>query len=151
MGDNMLTKDYEMAYISSFSKVFKVLNENCDLYVNPGEYENYEIEVRKINNEEIKNYLSICFQKQNGSITIISDKKIDNDLINELVKYVSLALNENPIASYNFKDLKDYIVYHFQYVKENKIIDNKKLIEDMYKNDEIENVNFNLIFNSLSI
>lgn len=147
----MLTKEYEMAYISSFNKVFKVLNEYCDLYVKPGECENYEIEVKKINNEEIKEYLSICYQKQNGSLTVIADKNINQDLINELVKYVSLALNENPVASYNFKDLKDYTVYHFEYVKENKIIDNKKLVEDMYKNEEIENVNFNLTFNTLSI
>ncbi len=147
----MLTKEYEMAYISSFNKVFKVLNEYCDLYVKPGEYENYEIEVRKINNEEIKEYLSICYQKQNGSLTIIIDKKIDDDLVNELVKYVSLALNDNPIASYNFKDLKDYMIYHFEYVKDNKIIDNKKLIEDMYKSNEIENVNFNILINPLTI
>ena len=147
----MLTKEYEMAYISSFNKVFKVLNEYCDLYVKPGEYENYEIEVRKINNEEIKEYLSICYQKQNGSLTIIIDKKIDDDLVNELVKYVSLALNDNPIASYNFKDLKDYMIYHFEYVKDNKIIDNKKLIEDMYRSNEIENVNFNILINPLTI
>ncbi len=147
----MLTKEYEIAYISSFNKVFKVLNEYCDLYVKPGECENYEIEVRKINNEEIKSYLSICYQKQNGSLTVILDKNINQDLINELVKYVSLALNDNPVASYNFKDLKDYMVYHFEYVKENKIIDNKKLIEDMYESDKIENVNFKILVNPLTI
>lgn len=147
----MLTKEYEMAYISSFTKVFKVLNESCDLYVKPGECENYEIEVRKINDEVIKNYLSICYQKQNGSLTIVADKKIDDNLLNELVKYVSLALNENVLASYNFKDLSDYIVFHFEYVKQEKIIDNKKLIEDMYRNGEIENVIFDTSINPLTM
>ena len=38
------------------------------------------------NKEEIKDYLSICFQKQNGALTIIADKKIDEQIIKKLVK-----------------------------------------------------------------
>ena len=41
--------------------------------------------------------------------------------------------------------------FHFEYVKKEKIIDNKKLIEDMYKNGEIENVNFEISINPFTM
>lgn len=74
-------------------------------------------------------------------------KKIDEEITKKLVKNVSLALNKKPIASYNFKDLNESIVYHFEYVKENKIIDNKKIIEDLKKLGEIENLDYDIIVN----
>ena len=83
------------------------------------ECENYEIKIKSVNKEEIKENLSICFQKKNGALTIIANKKIDEEITKKLVKDVSLALNKKPIASYNFKDLNESIVYHFEYVKEN--------------------------------
>ena len=51
------------------------------------------------------------------------------------------------MASYNFKDLKDYIVYHFVYVKENVIVDNKNLLEKLKISKEIENLDYNVIIN----
>ena len=141
---NMLTADYEKAYISSFVKIFAVLKEEYDVLVKNGECENYEIEIKNINKEEIKDYLSICFQKQNGALTIIVDKKIDKETTEKVVKDISLALNEKPLASYNFKDLNEFIIYQFEYVKENKIIDNKKILEDLTKLGEIENLNYNI-------
>lgn len=74
--------------------------------VKNSECENYEIKIKSVNKEEIKENLSICFQKKNGALTIIANKKIDEEITKKLVKDVSLALNKNPIASYNFKDLK---------------------------------------------
>lgn len=124
---NMLTADYEQAYISSFVKIFTLLKNEYEVLVKNSECENYEIKIKSVNKEEIKENLSICFQKQNGALTIIANKKIDEEITKKLVKDVSLALNKKPIASYNFKDLKESIVYHFEYVKENKIIDNKKI------------------------
>lgn len=140
----MLNADYEQSYISSFTKVFAILKEDYEVYVKPGQKDNYEIEINKINNKDISKNLSICFQKQNGSLTIIASKNISEEFIKKLVKDISFALNDNPLASYNFKDFKDYIIYHFSYVKENGIIDNKKLLEDLEKNNEIENINFNI-------
>ena len=142
----MLTADYEKAYISSFVKIFAVLKEEYDVLVKNGECENYEIEIKNINKEEIKDYLSICFQKQNGALTIIADKKIDEQIIKKLVKDISLALNEEPLASYNFKDLNGFIIYHFEYVKENKIIDNTKILEDLKKLGKIENLDYSIKF-----
>ena len=143
----MLNKNYEQAYINSFTKIFTVLKNEYELYTSNGEYGNYEINVNKVNNIQITDYLSICFQKQNGSFTIIASNKIDNEIVEKLVKDVSLALNDNPIAEYNFKDLKGYTIYHFSYVKENIIIDNKQLLLDAIKNGEIENIKFDLIIN----
>lgn len=143
---NMLTADYEKAYISSFAKIFVVLQNEYEVLVKNGECENYEIEIKKINEEEIKDYLSICFQKQNGALTIIVDKKIDKETTEKVVKDISLALNEKPLASYNFKDLSEFVIYHFEYVKENKIIDNKKILEDLKKLGKIENLDYNIKF-----
>lgn len=159
---NMLTADYEQAYISSFAKVNAVLNYEYETHINvinmnEEEQEknndnnlqdiNYEIELKKINGEEINGYISVCFQKENGALTVIADKKIDEEITKKVVKDVSLALNEEPLASYNFKDLKDFIIYHFVYVKENIIIDNKKLLEDLKKSGEIENLKLDIIIN----
>ena len=144
---NPLTAEYEQAYISNFTKVFTVLNEEYEVHVEPGKEENYELNIKKINDEEINNYLSVCFQKQNGALTVIADKKIDEEITKKLVKDVSLALNIDPMASYNFKDLKDYIVYHFVYVKENVIVDNKNLLEKIKISKEIENLDYNVIIN----
>ncbi len=140
----MLTKEYEQGYISAFAKIFTVLKEEYECLVKQGECENYEIEIKSINNEDIKDYLSICFQKQNGSLIIASSKSIKEKIIKKLVKDVSLALNESPLASYNFKDLKDYIIYHFSYVKENVLIDNRQILNDLKVKDEIENLNFDI-------
>lgn len=73
----MLTADYEQAYISSFAKIFTMIKNEYEVLVKNSECENYEIEIKNVNKEEIKDYLSICFQKQNGALTIIADKKID--------------------------------------------------------------------------
>lgn len=140
----MLTKEYEQGYISSFAKIFTVLKEEYECLVKQGECENYEIEIKSINNEDIKDYLSICFQKQNGSLIIASSKNINEEITKKLVKDVSLALNESPLASYNFKDLKDYVIYHFSYVKENVLIDNRQILNDLKVKDEIENLNFDI-------
>ncbi len=140
----MLTKEYEQGYISSFAKIFAVLKEEYEYIIKQGECENYEIEIKSINNEEIKDYLSICFQKQNGSLIIVSSKNISEEITKKLVKDVSLALGENPAFSYQFKDLKDYVIYHFSYVKENVLIDNKRIIDDLKIKNEIENVNYNI-------
>lgn len=147
----MLNANYEKAYISSFAKIFRILQNEYEVFINKGEYENYEIEIISINKEPINDYLSICFQKQNGSLTIVMDKNIDEELIDKVVKDISFALNCNPLASYNFKDLKDYIIYHFSYVKEDVIIDNEKIIKDLEKNNSIENVNYNIIVNPYTI
>ena len=143
----MLTAEYEQSYISSFAKISAILKEEYEYVVKPGECENFEIEIKNVNSEEIKEYLSICFQKQNGSLIIIASKNIDEDIIKKLVKDVSLALNINPLASYNFKDLKDYVIYHFSYVIENVLVDNKKIIEDLKTSGEIENLDFNININ----
>ncbi|HIU40173.1 MAG TPA: hypothetical protein IAB68_02585 [Candidatus Aphodocola excrementigallinarum] len=140
----MLTKEYEQGYISSFAKIFTVLKEEYECLVKQGECENYEIEIKSINNEDIKDYLSICFQKQNGSLIIASSKNINEEITKKVVKDVSLALNESPLASYNFKDLKDYVIYHFSYVKENVLIDNRQILNDLKVKDEIENLNFDI-------
>lgn len=145
----MLTASYEQAYISSFTKIFTVLKNEYECIVKQGECENYEIEIKSINKEKIKEYLSICFQKQNGSLTVISSIKIKDEIIKKLIKDISLALNINPIASYNFKNLKDYIIYHFSYVTENMLIDNRKILEDLKVNEEIENLDFNIKINPL--
>ena len=140
----MLTKEYEQGYISSFAKIFTVLKEEYECLVKQGECENYEIEIKSINNEDIKDYLSICFQKQNGSLIIASSKNINEEITKKVVKDVSLTLNESPLASYNFKDLKDYVIYHFSYVTEKPIIDNKQIIKDLKAREEIENLNFDI-------
>lgn len=140
----MLTKEYEQGYISSFAKIFTVLKERYECMVKQGECENYEIEIKSVNDKEINDYLSICFQKQNGSLIIVASKKVNEDVIKKLVKDVSLALNESPLASYNFKDLKDYLVYHFSYVTENVLIDNKQILKDLKAKEEIENLNFDI-------
>lgn len=154
---NMLTAEYEQAYISSFAKVLTVLNSKYETHVkiiNMNDNEsikdiNYEIELKSINEVKIQNYLSVCFQKENGSLTVIASNGIDDDIIKEVVKDVSLALNDEPLASYNFKDLKDFIIYHFVYVKENVIIDNKKILED-YKNlGQIENLSYEVKVNPI--
>ncbi len=146
----MLTKEYEQGYISAFAKIFTVLKEEYECLVKQGECENYEIEIKSINDEEIKDYLSICFQKQNGSLIIASSKNINEEITKKVVKDVSLALNESPLASYNFKDLKDYVIYHFSYVTEKPIIDNKQIIKDLKAREEIENLNFDININPLT-
>ena len=146
----MLTKEYEQGYISSFAKIFTVLKEEYECLVKQGECENYEIEIKSINNEDIKDFLSICFQKQNGSLIIASSKNINEEITKKVVKDVSLALNESPLASYNFKDLKDYVIYHFSYVTEKPIIDNKQIIKDLKAREEIENLNFDININPLT-
>ncbi len=138
----MLNSDYEKAYISTFAKIFTVLKDEYDLYVKNGEYENYEIEVKAVNSAKINDYLSICFQKQNASFTIIHSNNIDKDIIDKLIKDICYAINDNYIYKYNFKDLKDYTIYHFSYLKENIIIDNNKIIEDLKKDELIENISF---------
>lgn len=143
----MLTAEYEQSYISSFAKIFAILKEEYECVVKPGERENFEIEIKSINNEEIKDYLSICFQKQNGSLIIVSSKNINEEIIKKLVKDVSIALNISPLASYNFKDLRDYVIYHFSYVMENVLIDNKKIINDLKVSNQIENLDFNISIN----
>lgn len=146
----MLTAEYEQSYISSFAKIFTILKDEYECVVKQGECENYEIEIKSINDEEIKDYLSICFQKQNGSLIIVSSKNINEEITKKVVKDVSLALNINPLASYNFKDLKDYVIYHFSYVTEKPIIDNKQIIKDLKAKEEIENLNFDININPLT-
>lgn len=147
----MLNADYEKAYISSFAKIFRVLQDEYEVSIKTGGYENYEVNIKSINKESVNGYLSICFQKQNGSLTVIAENSIDNDIVNKLVKDISLALDINPISSYNFKDLNNYTVYHFSYVLQNPIIDNKKIIEDLANSGEIENVNYDLDFKKHTI
>ncbi len=157
-----LTAEYEQAYISSFAKVNAVLNYEYETHINVINMNeekqeknnddnlqdiNYEIELKKVNGEEINGYISVCFQKENGALTVIADKKIDEEIIKKVVKDVSLALNEEPLASYNFKVLKDFIIYHFVYVKENVIIDNKKILEDFKSLGQIENLDYNIVVN----
>lgn len=146
----MLTAEYEQSYISSFAKIFTILKDEYECMVKQGECENYEIEIKSINNEDIKDYLSICFQKQNGSLIIIASKNINEEITKKVVKDVSLALNTSPLASYNFKDLKDYVIYHFSYVTEKPIIDNKQIIKDLKTKEEIENLNFDININPLT-
>lgn len=140
----MLTAEYEQSYISSFAKIFTILKDEYECMVKQGECENYEIEIKSINDEEIKDYLSICFQKQNGSLIIVSSKNINEEITKKVVKDVSLALNISPLVSYIFKDLKDYVIYHFSYVTEKPIIDNKQIIDDLKAKSEIEKVNYNI-------
>lgn len=147
----MLNADYEKAYISSFAKIFRALQDEYEVSIKTCEYENYEVNIKGINKENINGYLSICFQKQNGSLTVIAENNIDNDTVNKLVKDISLSLDINPISSYNFKDLNNYTVYHFSYVLQNPIIDNKKIIEDLANSGEIENVNYDLDFKKHAI
>lgn len=142
----MLNADYEKAYISSFAKIFRALQDEYEVSIKTCEYENYEVNIKSINKENVNGYLSICFQKQNGSLTVIAENSIDNDIVNKLVKDISLALDINPISSYNFKDLNNYTVYHFSYVLQDPIIDNKKIIEDLASSGDIKNVNYNLNF-----
>lgn len=146
----MLTAEYEQSYISSFAKIFTILKDEYECVVKQGECENYEIEIKSINDEEIKDYLSICFQKQNGSLIIVSSKNINEEITKKVVKDVSLALNISPLASYIFKDLKDYVIYHFSYVTEKPIIDNKQIIKDLKAREEIENLNFDININPLT-
>lgn len=147
----MLNADYEKAYISSFAQIFRALQDEYEVSIKTCEYENYEVNIKSINKESVNGYLSICFQKQNGSLTVIAENCIDNDIVNKLVKDISLALDINPISSYNFKDLNNYTVYHFSYVLQNPIIDNKKIIEDLANSGEIENVNYDLDFKKHTI
>lgn len=147
----MLNADYEKAYISSFAQIFRALQDEYEVSITTCEYENYEVNIKSINKESVNGYLSICFQKQNGSLTVIAENNIDNDIVNKLVKDISLALDINPISSYNFKDLNNYTVYHFSYVLQNPIIDNKKIIEDLANSGEIENVNYDLDFKKHTI
>lgn len=147
----MLNADYEKAYISSFAKIFRALQDEYEVSIKTGECENYEVNIKSINKENVNGYLSICFQKQNGSLTVIAENSIDNDTFNKLVKDISLALDINPISSYNFKGLNNYTIYHFSYVLQNPIIDNKKIIEDLTNSGEIENVNYNLDFKNHTI
>ena len=147
----MLNADYEKAYISSFAKIFRALQDEYEVSIKTCEYENYEVNIKSINKENVNGYLSICFQKQNGSLTVIAENSIDNDTVNKLVKDISLALDTNPISSYNFKDLNNYTVYHFSYVLQDPIIDNKKIIEDLANSGEIENVNYDLDFKKHTI
>ncbi len=146
----MLTAEYEQSYISSFAKIFTILKDEYECMVKQGECENYEIEIKSINDEEIKDYLSICFQKQNGSLIIVSSKNINEEITKKVVKDVSLALNISPLASYIFKDLKDYVIYQFSYVTEKPIIDNKQIIKDLKAREEIENLNFDININPLT-
>lgn len=147
----MLNADYEKAYISSFAQIFRALQDEYEVSIKTCEYENYEVNIKSINKESVNGYLSICFQKQNGSLTVIAENSVDNDIVNKLVKDISLALDINPISSYNFKDLNNYTVYHFSYILQNPIIDNKKIIEDLTNSGEIENVNYDLDFKKHTI
>lgn len=141
----MLNKEYEQAYNASCLKIAKALENEYKILVTDGELGNFEIKIEEINGEKVNDYLSICFQKQNGAFTVIVNKNISNDIKQKLLKDISFELKINPIASYNFKDLKDYVVYHFEYYIENKIIDNQKIIKDLESVDEIENVNYSPI------
>ena len=97
------------------------------------------------NGEKVNDYLSICFQKQNGVFTVVANKNISDDIKQKLLKDISFELKINPIASYNFKDLKNYVVHHFEYYMKNKIIDNQKIIKDLESAGKIENVNYSPI------
>lgn len=109
----IINAESEKAYISSFSNLFIVLQDKYEVLITAEEYQNYEVQIKSINKEKINGYLSICFQKQNGSLTVIAENNINNNIIKKLVRDVSLSLNINTISSYNFKDLKSYIIYHF--------------------------------------
>lgn len=141
----LLNADYEQAYISTFAKIFAILKQDYDVFINIGKEDNYEIDIKAVNNKTINDYLSICFQNQNGSLTIVSSLNIDDSITKKLVKDIALALNANPLASYNFTNLKDYIIYHFVYIKENIIINNKKILETLKSNNTLENLNYNII------
>lgn len=147
----MLNTDYEKAYISSFTKIFRALQDEYEVSIKTCEYQNYEVNIKSINKESVSEYLSICFQKQNGSLTVIAENSINDDIVNKLVRDISLALDINPISSYNFKDLNNYIIYHFCYVLQDPIIDNKKIIEDLANSGEIENINYDLDFKKHAI
>ena len=143
----MLNTDYEKAYISSFTKIFRALQDEYEVSIKTCEYQNYEVNIKSINKERV----SICFQKQNGSLTVIAENSINDDIVNKLVRDISLALDINPISSYNFKDLNNYAIYHFCYVIQDPIIDNKKIIEDLANSGEIENINYDLDFKKHAI
>jgi len=145
----MLNTDYEKAYISSFTKIFRALQDEYEVSIKTCEYQNYEVNIKSIN--KVSGYLSICFQKQNGSLTVIAENSINDDIVNKLVRDISLALDINPISSYNFKDLNNYAIYHFCYVIQDPIIDNKKIIEDLANSGEIENINYDLDFKKHAI
>ena len=147
----MLNTDYEKAYISSFTKIFRALQDEYEVSIKTCEYQNYEVNIKSINKESVSEYLSICFQKQNGSLTVIAENSINDDIVNKLVRDISLALDINPISSYNFKDLNNYAIYHFCYVIQDPIIDNKKIIEDLANSGEIENISYDLDFKKHTI
>ena len=112
----MLNTDYEKAYISSFTKIFRALQEEYEVSIKTCEYQNYEVNIKSINKESVSGYLSICFQKQNGSLTVIAENSINDDIVNKLVRDISLALDINPISSYNFKYFLTFVTHFYDLI-----------------------------------
>ena len=112
----MLNTDYEKAYISSFTKIFRALQDEYEVSIKTCEYQNYEVNIKSINKESVSGYLSICFQKQNGSLTVIAENSINDDIVNKLVRDISLALDINPISSYNFKHFLTFVTHFYDLI-----------------------------------
>lgn len=86
--------------------------------------------------------MSIAFQKQNGSFTIITKNKLNNDIKNRIIDTIDKITKLKLFASYNFSDMIDTKVYHYVF-DESKIDLNKKIVNELKKSNLIENLNIN--------
>lgn len=86
--------------------------------------------------------MSIAFQKQNGSFTIITKNKLDNDIKNRIIDTIDKITKLKLFVSYNFSDMIDTKVYHYV-LDESKIDLNKKMVNELKKSNQIENLNIN--------
>ncbi len=137
-----MNADYELAYINAFTMVITILKNDYDIKVEIGECENYDIRIIRVNEKEIDKYLSVCFQKQNATLTFMYDKEAKQEITSKIINDISMALNVDPFATYNFENYKNYNIVQWNYNVRNPILDNKKILDSLKELKEIANLEY---------
>lgn len=138
-----MNADYELAYVSTFTSIITSLKDDYDIKVEIGDCNNYNINIIRVNEKIIDKYLSICFQKQNATLTFMYDKSENKKIISKIIDDISTTLNLNFFATYNLKNYKNYNIIQWNYKVNNPIINNKNVLDSLEQLKEITNLKYN--------
>lgn len=128
---------------NDLEKLIDYMTGKYIIKINDVEYDNKEIEVLSDINKEIElnnKELTIDFQNQNNSLTLVYKKSLSNNLISTIKEDINNALNTVEFAKYRFRDFLDYEIIHWSLDNNNKL--NRIILENLEKNNHIIDLKF---------
>lgn len=137
-----MTKMEEELYVETIYSILTNLKGKISFFQTKIPFDNIELVISKSSIDGInQGDFTISFQKQNGSFTLITNKKISDDKTKIIVNLISESCGNTPFASYNFVDMKDILISQWCYDEE-KIEFNRGILEEYKRQNQIENLKY---------